>query len=85
MLKLKLLLFILVLLTNLTPATLNAQQRAKTKKPIPVRKESVSPKPKEAIPVKSPYNWNPLLTGQVASLYIGIAGNQVLALTDSSL
>ena len=85
MLKLKLLLFILVLLTNLTPATLNAQQRAKTKKPIPVRKESASPKPKEALPAKNPYNWNPLFTGQVSSLYKGKAGNEVFALTDSSL
>jgi len=85
MLKLKLLLFILALLTNLTPATLNAQQRAKTKKPIPVRKESVSPKPKEAIPVKSPYNWNPVFTGRVSSLYKGKAGNGLFALTDSSL
>jgi len=85
MLNLKLLLFILVLLTNLTPATLNAQQRAKTKKPIPVRKESVSPKPKDVIPVKNPYNWNPIFTGQVSSLYKGKAGNEVFALTDSSL
>jgi photosystem II stability/assembly factor-like uncharacterized protein len=84
MLKIKLLLFSLVLM-NLASASLNAQQRTRTKKPIPVKKESVSPKPKEAVPVKNPYNWNPVFTGQVSSLYTGKAGNEVFALTDSSL
>jgi photosystem II stability/assembly factor-like uncharacterized protein len=85
MLKIKLLLFTLVFLINLTPETLNAQRRTRNKKPTPVNKESVPPKPKEVVPVKNPYNWNPVFTGQVSGLYTGKAGNEVFALTDSSL
>lgn len=85
MLRIKHLLCVLLFWACVIPGISNAQSKRRIKKPIPVKKESVPQKPEEIAPVRNPYNWNPIFTGQISSLYKGKAGNEVFALTDSSL
>lgn len=85
MLRIKLFLSALLILTCVSPEVLNAQSKRRINKTVPAKKESVPQKPKEIAPVRNPYKWNPVFTGQVSSLYTGKAGNEVFALTDSSL
>lgn len=83
MLRINLLLLTVILLVISAPLTSNSQQRGR--KSGPVKRGAVPPPPKEVVPVKAPYNWNPVFTGQISSLYKGKAGSDVFAVTNSSL
>jgi photosystem II stability/assembly factor-like uncharacterized protein len=72
-----------ILLVISAPFTSRSQQRGR--RPGPVNRGVVPPKPKEVVPVRTPYNWNPMFTGQVSKLVRGKTDNEVFALTSSSL
>lgn len=85
MLRLKLFLLTLLALAYVTPETLHAQSRGRIKKPIPSKGAGAPRKPEVITPERKPYNWVPVFTGQISSLFRGKAGDEVFALTDSSL
>jgi photosystem II stability/assembly factor-like uncharacterized protein len=72
-----------ILLVISAPFTSHSQQKGR--KRGPVNRGVVPPKPKEVVPARTPYNWNPMFTGQVSKLVQGKADNEVFALTNSSL
>jgi photosystem II stability/assembly factor-like uncharacterized protein len=69
----------------LTSAPSTAQTQQKGRKPVPVNRGVVRPKPKEVVPARTPYSWTPLLTGQVSRFVTGTSDSEVFALTGSAL
>lgn len=81
--RIDLLLLTAILLVISAPLTSNSQPRGR--KSGPVKRGVAPPLPKEVVAVKTPVIWNPVFTGQVSSLHAGKAGDEVFALTASSL